>query len=89
MSDQLDCPMCGRNLGYTVAGQTPMYSQAVLIEYRGVYDGGLHYADASKFGCGRAWHRWPEGHHLRPHAEPYVEKWNQKVRERELNERLA
>jgi hypothetical protein len=47
---------------------------------RGVYDGGLFYAHTRQSGgCGAAWHRWPEGHHLRERAEPYLRHWNERA----------
>jgi hypothetical protein len=55
------------------------YSKATLVEIRGVYDGGLFYADRE--GCGRAWHRWSEdstwGKHMRQKAQPYLDQWNE------------
>ncbi len=81
------CPACGEDLTYVVAGRT--YSRATSVEILGVYDGGLFYAHRTEDDrCGRAWHRWPEGSDLRVKAEPYLADWNQKVRERELQERL-
>lgn len=71
------CPLCGRVLSYEVDGKT--YSKATLVEIRGVYDGGLFYADLE--GCGRAWHRWSEdstyGRQMRVKAQPYLDQWNE------------
>lgn len=69
------CPACGADLTHVVRGT--QYSRATSVEIRGVYDGGLFYAHTRQSGgCGAAWHRWPEGHHLRAKAEPYVSQWN-------------
>jgi hypothetical protein len=69
--------MCGRALGYEYEGQ--VYSRATLIEIRGVYDGGLFYADVQ--GCGRAWHRWSDisayTRGMRDKAQPYIDRWNE------------
>jgi hypothetical protein len=71
------CPMCGRGLGYEVNGKT--YSKATLVEIRGVYDGGLFYADVE--GCGKAWHRWSDisayTRAMRDKAQPYLDQWNE------------
>ncbi len=80
MADLLEknpCPSCGENLNYIVRGTR--YSRATMVEIRGVYDGGLFYAHVG--GCGVAWHRWPEGHYLRPRAAFHMEEWNQRNRE--------
>lgn len=70
------CPLCSRVLSHEVDGVT--YSKATLVEIRGVYDGGLFYADIG--GCGKAWHRWPEtdnwGGIMRAKAQPYLDQWN-------------
>ena len=75
------CPLCSRVLSYEVDGQT--YSKATLVEIRGVYDGGLFYADME--GCGKAWHRWSDsdtwGSHMRAKAQPYLDLWNEARRE--------
>jgi hypothetical protein len=77
------CPLCGRVLSYEVDGKT--YSKATLVEIRGVYDGGLFYADMD--GCGFAWHRWPEDHYLRERAETYLESWNLRAQEKQAKEK--
>lgn len=65
MSDT--CPHCDTDLSYQYRGRT--YSRAVMVEVRGVYDGGLYWMCPD---CRAPWHRWPEGHYLRAKAEPYV-----------------
>lgn len=72
------CPACGADLVHVVRGT--QYSRATSVEIRGVYDGGLFYAHTRQSGgCGAAWHRWPEGHHLRERAEPYLQQWNERA----------
>ncbi len=45
------------------------FSRLIMIEVRGVYDGGLYFVCPD---CGVRFHRWPEGHPLRAKAEEYV-----------------
>lgn len=71
------CPGCNEDLRHVVNGTE--YSRATSVEIRGVYDGGLFYAHIG--GCGVAWHRWPEGHHLRERAIRYLDDWNARNRE--------
>lgn len=74
------CPGCQEDLTYVVRGT--QYSKATSVEIRGVYDGGLFYAHTRESGgCGLAWHRWPEGHHLRARASLYLTEWNDRNRE--------
>lgn len=76
------CPGCSEDLYHTVRGTR--YSRATSVEMRGVYDGGLFYAHTRQSGgCGRAWHRWPEGHPLRQKAEPYLTQWNETYSDQE------
>lgn len=55
----LTCPTCGRS--DTVCG----------MEYRGVYDGVLHWECMED---GAIWHRWPEGHHMYAKAAEQIRK---------------
>jgi len=50
-------------------GQPQYYSRVIMVEIRGVCDGGLFYMCPD---CDGKWHRWPEGSYLRARAEPYV-----------------
>lgn len=80
MPETTDCPHCGRDLTYQANGTT--YSRAVMMEIRGVYDGGLLFKDPE---CGWAWHRWPEGDRLHDVAVPFVNQVNRKVLQKEQN----
>lgn len=74
------CPHCGTELAYEANGTT--YSRKIGMEYRGVYDGALHWSCPI---CGWAWHRWPEGPtSWRGKAEPYVRDIQNTVLEAEL-----
>jgi hypothetical protein len=48
-------------------------SATVMVQVRGVYDGGLFFECR---GCGRAWHRWEAGSSLWQRAVPYVDAAN-------------
>lgn len=50
-------------------GNITHFGRAIMVEIRGVYDGGLFYQCPD---CGGRWHRWPEGHYLRERAERYI-----------------
>lgn len=78
MSDVRNCPGCGSDqrgdeIPAKYADCYPSgathYWRTIMIEIPGVYDGGLYFQCPN---CGHRWHRWPEGHHLRAKAEPYV-----------------
>lgn len=58
------CPHCGSDQ------RDGDYRRTVMVEIRGVYDGGLFYECPD---CRGRWHRWPKGHWLRLGAVPYVE----------------
>lgn len=64
----MSCAACGMCLEYENNGTT--FSNAVLVEVAGVYDGGLFFECP---GCAYRWHRWPEGFALREAARRYVE----------------
>lgn len=85
------CPHCGEYLTHEVHGV--VYTRATAVEVRGVYDGGLFYAHVPSPGepkaCGKAWHRWSEGVRLHTVAEPYIDSWNRRVRERDVDARTA
>lgn len=66
-----ECPHCGHELTYQGAdGQT--YSEAVLVEVRGAYDGGLFYTCPL---CEGVWHRFSPDSHLHERAELYMRQW--------------
>lgn len=73
---EYDCPLCKADLR---AERIPddirhhygadYFSRAILVEVRGVYDGGLFYHCPD---CGGDYHRWPEGSRLRAVAERHM-----------------
>jgi uncharacterized protein with PIN domain len=71
MSDATDesrCPHCGADLT-DVRDDWSGY-RTILVEIRGVYDGGLFWMCPD---CEGRWHRWPVGHYLRARAERYIQ----------------
>ncbi|MBQ1047835.1 hypothetical protein KBX50_05100 [Micromonospora sp. C51] len=52
-------------------GEPRHFSRTLLVEIRGVYDGGLFWACPD---CDGRWHRWPPGSRLHAAAEPYVQR---------------
>jgi hypothetical protein len=78
-----NCPKCDRLLTYKVEGNDTVYSHATSVEIRGVYDGGLFYADTQEGGCGGAWHRWEadsnRGKTLHQAAQKYIDQWNERA----------
>lgn len=78
------CPHCETELAYVHNGVT--YSRKIGMEYRGVYDGVLHWSCPI---CGWAWHRCHRCEHpgmdsLRDKAEPYLRDIQNTVLEAEL-----
>lgn len=75
-----ECPWCHRTLTYVSEHDGNTYSHATSVEIRGVYDGGLFYADLEDDGCGKAWHRWDGAsdysRSMRNKAQPYMDDWN-------------
>jgi len=83
--DEDRCPHCNSDLrageipvaylregmyGEWKEGDPPRYfSRKIMVEIRGVYDGGLFFRCPD---CGGTWHRWPEGSSLRKDAERYM-----------------
>lgn len=54
-------------------GEVPRYyGREIVVEVRGVYDGGLYYLCPD---CGKAWHRW-ENDYMRAKAQPYIDRVN-------------
>lgn len=52
-------------------GDPPRYFyRSIMVEIRGVYDGGLFFQCPD---CGGRWHRWSVGSDLHTKAQPYVE----------------
>lgn len=78
------CGGCGEDLTHYVNGNR--YSNAAIIEIRGVYDGGLFYAHhPNNGGCGYAWSRWDKPtmsafsyRGLKEKATPFINRWNQR-----------
>jgi len=74
------CPLCGADLkgapipqeyidkGYY--GEKTHYSRSIMVEIRGVYDGGLYFVCPD---CGGKYHRWPEGDWRHDKAKEYVD----------------
>lgn len=56
LRDDEPCPRCS-------------FVHIVGIEVPGVYDGILYWGCPA---CNFRWHHWPDGHYLRPRAEPHV-----------------
>lgn len=67
MSEPDLCPLCGADLAYEHDGKT--YSHLIGVEIPGLYDGTLFWQCPF---CEGRWHKFPEGHHYRKRAEPYV-----------------
>lgn len=73
-----NCPHCGVSLlGEPIPearrelfGGATHFKREIMVEVRGVYDGGLYFICPD---CGHRYHRWPEGHWLRERARVYVE----------------
>lgn len=74
------CPHCETELAYVHPLDGKTYSKKIGMEYRGVYDGALHWECPI---CGWAWHRW-EGGWIRDRAEAYVRDKQHTVLEAEL-----
>jgi len=51
-------------------GGKEFFMRTIMVEIRGVYDGGLYYMCPD---CGGKWHRWPEDDFRYAKAVPYVE----------------
>ena len=84
-----NCPHCGSNQQgseipreyrregsygpYEESDPPAYYGRTIMVEIQGVYDGGLYMMCPD---CGKAWHRWPEGHHLRKRAQRYIDARN-------------
>jgi hypothetical protein len=73
---QEHCQYCNFQLSYTHNGNH--YSHAVMVEVRGVYDGGLYFMCPN---CRGTWHRWPVGHplHDKAAAEMNADRLRQQV----------
>ena len=77
---QIDqCPHCSTSLlGEEIPaeqrreGGGTHYKREILMEIRGVYDGGLFWMCPD---CGCRWHRWPEGHYLHDLAEKHIHEF--------------
>lgn len=67
------CPHCTSDLQGPPILDRPgeNYSRTIMVEIRGIYDGGLFFQCPDC--CGR-WHRWPDGHPLRAKASRYVDR---------------
>lgn len=72
-TDQRGDPIPAEHLAAGLYGEPDSaprhYSRTIGVNIPGVYDGVLYWACPD---CGGTWHRWPEGHHLRRRAQPWI-----------------
>lgn len=70
------CPECGGGQGDEIPGRPgEYYSKVVMVEIRGVYDGGLFYMCPF---CGHTWHRWkPENGKIYTKAVYWMAMWKE------------
>lgn len=70
------CPECGKGQGAEIPGSPgDHYSDIIMVEIQGVYDGGLFYMCPF---CDHLWHRWsPEDKRLYAAADFHMKLWRE------------
>lgn len=77
-----DCPKAeqGRCFCLPYGEKDPderFFSRTIMVEVRGVYDGGLYFQCPD---CHGAWHRW-DSLDMRRKAQPYIDEANRRARD--------